>query len=117
MAYDLEERTYLFARSVRDFVKRVKKTISNKEDIKQVARSSGSIAANYIEVNDCLGPKDQLMKLRICKKEAKESILWLRLMDVSAEQENEREKLVLEATELKKIIASIYHKLLTKSNG
>ena len=79
--YDLEERTFVFAKNVRLFVKKLETNIWNKEDIKQVVRSSGSVAANYIEANEKLGEKDLIMKLRICKKEAKETILWLRLID------------------------------------
>jgi four helix bundle protein len=73
--YDLEERTFLFAQAVKNFIKQLELSIWNREYIKQVARSSGSVAANYIEVNENLGTKDKLMKVRICKKEAKESIL------------------------------------------
>ncbi len=80
--YDLEERTFEFARDIRLFVRKLEVNTWNKEDIKQVVRSSGSVAANYIEANEKLGEKDLLMKLRNCKKEAKESILWLRLVDV-----------------------------------
>jgi four helix bundle protein len=112
--YDLEERTFLFAKAVRKFVKKIEKNIWNKEFIRQVVRSSGSVAANYIEVNDSLGDKDKLMKVRICKKEAKESILWLRLLDVTPEQESERNGLIQETTELKNILGSIYKNLSRK---
>jgi four helix bundle protein len=47
--YDLDERTFLFARNVRDFVKTLPRTVTNIEYVKQIIRSSGSIAANYIE--------------------------------------------------------------------
>lgn len=56
--YDLEERTFQFAKEVRLFVKTLEKTIYNIEDIKQVVRSSGSIGANYIEANESLSKKD-----------------------------------------------------------
>jgi four helix bundle protein len=69
--YDLEERTFEFARDTRLFVKKLETNIWNKEDIKQVVRSSGSVASNYIEAIEKLGDKDFLMKLRISKKEAK----------------------------------------------
>jgi four helix bundle protein len=72
--YDLEERTYEFAKSIRCFVRKLEINIWNKEDIKQVVCSSGSVAANYIEADEKLGDKDFLMKLRICKKEIKETI-------------------------------------------
>ncbi len=107
--YDLEERTYLFAKRTRSFVKKVEKNIWNKEGIKQVVRASGSVAANYIEANEKLGDKDFLIKIRISKKECKESILWLRLLDVEeAHSDKERTELITEATELKNILGAIY---------
>ena len=72
--YDLEERTYLFARDCRIFVRSLKFTISNNEDGKQLVRSSGSVGANYIEANEKLGDKDFLFRLKISRKEAKESL-------------------------------------------
>jgi len=44
--YDLEERTAVFAEQVRAFIRRLPRTISNFEDVKQLVRSSGSIGAN-----------------------------------------------------------------------
>jgi len=115
--YDLEERTFVFAKNVRLFVKKLEKNIWNKEDIKQVVRSSGSVAANYIEANEKIGEKDLLMKLRICKKEAKETILWLRLIDIHSEDlEIERTNLINEAIELKSIVGAIYKNNISKYN-
>ena len=110
--YDLEERTYQFAKRVRDFVKRLPKTISNGDDIKQVVRASGSVGANYIEANESLGKKDFLMRLKISRKESKESVYWLRLLDTGEDQtvDNERCQLIVEATELLKIFSSIIRK-------
>jgi four helix bundle protein len=71
--YDLEERTEKFSLRVRDFCMLVKKDVINLEYIKQVVRSAGSIGANYIEANDNLGDKDLKMRIRICRKESKES--------------------------------------------
>ncbi len=56
--YDLEERTYQFAKRVRASVKRLPRTICNIEDVKQVVRSSGSVGANDIEANESLSKKD-----------------------------------------------------------
>jgi four helix bundle protein len=78
--YDLEERTFAFASEVRDFVRKLPRTISLVEDVKQVIRSSGSVAANYIEANESLNKKDFVMRIKICRKEAKESRMWLRLI-------------------------------------
>lgn len=116
--YDLEERTFLFAKNVRVFVKELDKSIWNKEDIKQVTRSSGSVAANYIEANEKLGEKDFLMKIRICKKETKETILWLRLFDIEVEKlEQFRIRLIEEATELKNIFGAIYKNKIQNINS
>jgi four helix bundle protein len=72
--YDLEERTFRFASSVMLFIGKIPRTISNLEVGKQLARAGGSVGANYIEANESLGKKDFLMRIRICRKEAKESI-------------------------------------------
>lgn len=78
---DLAERTERFAHDVRRFVRSVPRSISNAEDVRQVVRSSGSIAANHIEADNALGDQDRLMRFRICRKEARETGLWLRLIN------------------------------------
>ena len=78
---DLEDRTFLFAESVRAFVKQLPRTLSNIEDVRQLVRASGSVAANWIEADEALSKKDFLMRAKICRKEAKESRLFLRLVD------------------------------------
>src|SRR5206468_8733628 len=77
--YDLEERTFQFAKVSRAFVKQLPRTVSNVEDAKQFIRAAGSIGANYIEANEAIGKKDFVMKIKICRREAKESRYWLRL--------------------------------------
>jgi len=110
--YDLEERTFVFARDVREFVKGLKPTIGNVEDSKQLVRASGSVGANYIEANEALSKKDFLMRARICKKESKESRYWLRLVDTCGDEKLEarRQELIQEATELMNIFGSIIRK-------
>ncbi|MBE0433815.1 four helix bundle protein [candidate division WOR-3 bacterium] len=110
--YDLEERTIEFAKNVRTFVKQVPATIANNEDTKQLVRSSGSVGANYIEANEALSKKDFVMRIKICRKEAKESQYWLQLVDIddSREQQKTRNDLVSEATELMNIFGAILQK-------
>ena len=110
--YDLEERTFEFARDVRLFIKSLPKTTANIEDSKQVIRSSGSVGANYIEANEKLSKKDFLFRMKISRKEAKESVYWLRLIDTTNELDNHKDlkELINEATELKKILSSIIEK-------
>ena len=110
--YDLEDRTLEFAKRVRKFVIGLKKTPANMEDSKQLIRSSGSIGANYIEANEALSKKDFLMRIKICRKEAKESRYWLKLLDTDCrnELEKQREALENEARELTHIFGSIVTK-------
>ena len=110
--YDLEERTLKFAKRVRAFVNQLKKTIANIEDGKQLVRASGSVGANYIEANEALSKKDFVMRIKICRKEAKESGYWLKLVDSESksELECERKELVQEATELTNIFGAILRK-------
>ena len=110
--YDLEERTYEFAKDVRAFVKKLPRTICNVEDAKQLVRSSGSIGANYIEANESLGKKDFRMRIKISRKEAKESRYWLRLLDIGNETEavTQRDRLIRESEELLRIFSAIINK-------
>src|SRR3990172_1156792 len=107
--YDLEERTYQFAKSVRLYVKKLPKTIANIEDGKQVIKASGSVGANYIEANEALSKKDFLMRMKISRKEAKESAYFSRLLYETNTLEYEKEGIGLrnEAIELKKIFSTI----------
>ncbi len=109
--FDLEDRTLAFAKRVRDFVKRLPNSLANIEDGKQVIRSSGSVGANYIEANESLSKKDFILRIKICRKEAKETGYWLKLLDIQNEQmEKERKDLVQESTELTKIFGAILQK-------
>jgi len=65
---DLEDRTFRFAESVRTFVKQLPRTVSNTEDVRQLVRASGSVAANWMEDDEALSRKDFLMRVRICRK-------------------------------------------------
>lgn len=81
------------------------------EDGKQLIRSSGSIAANYIEANEKLGDKDFKFRLKIARKEAKETLLWLKLLkDLNHNFDNDLETLLNEADELRKILSAIINK-------
>jgi len=86
--------------------------MANVEDSKQLIRSSGSIGANYREANEALSKKDFLMRMKISRKEAKESIYWLRLINDSNDLDNSEKAMSLlqEATELKKILSAILEK-------
>ncbi len=99
---------------VKEFLKKIDKSIHNVEYYKQLIRSSGSVAANFIEANESFSRNDFSHRVKICRKEAKESRLWLRLIDVNEQTEAQRTLLLQEATELMKIFGAILEKI--KSN-
>jgi four helix bundle protein len=107
---DLEERTFLFAQEVRRFVKSLPRTVGNAEDVRQLVRASGSVAANWIESNEALSKKDFLVRANICRKESKESRLFLRLIETTDSAATKREELSREARELTLIFSSIISK-------
>jgi len=85
------------------FVGLLPKNTATIEISKTLMRSSGSIGANYIEANESLSKKDFLMRIKICRKEAKETVYWLRILE-------ENGKLTQEAGELTKIFGAILEK-------
>jgi four helix bundle protein len=104
--FDLEDRTFAFAKSLREFVKTLAKTSANFEDTRQLIRASGSV-----EANEALSKKDFILRVKICRKEAKESRYWLRLVETNTEQtDNQRTELVQEAQELMNIFGAIVRK-------
>ena len=109
--YDLEERTEEFAKTVIGICKKLPKTTVNIELVSQVVRSVGSVGANYIEANESLSKNDFANRIKICRKEAKESRYWLRLI-ISANSEFEKEinEPMQESTELMNIFGAILKK-------
>ena len=112
--YDLEERTFQFAKNVRLFLRKIKKTPYNQDDHIQLQKASGSVGANYIEANESLGKKDFAMRIKISRKESKESAYWLRLIletgNLDIDLCNEGKMLFDEAIQLKKIFSAILNK-------
>jgi four helix bundle protein len=95
-----------------NFCKKLPKSAIQGEIVKQLVRAASSTGANYIEANEALGKKDFLMRIKICRKEARESGYWLKLIEPSnPDLKKEQEMLLKESMELTKIFSSI----LTKS--
>ncbi len=107
--YDLEERTFQFAKDIGIYTKQLPKNTPNLEYGKQVVGASGSVGANYIEANESLSKKDFVMRIKICRKESKEPAYWLRLIVETNDEKykNKGDELLNEALELKKIFSSI----------
>ncbi|MDD5703955.1 MAG: four helix bundle protein [Dehalococcoidales bacterium] len=112
--YDLEDRTLKYARDAISLINGTPDTLANSEIIKQLVRSSSSVGANYIEANGALGKKDFAMRIRICRKEAKESKFWLNLITLdNQDMENQRQSMIKEAEELMRIFNAILEKTQT----
>ncbi len=99
-------------KKIRLFIKKLPKTLAHTEDGKQVIRSSGSVGANYIEANESLSKKDFIMRIKICRKEAKETEYWLILLDIAnnPELESDKNQLIQESIELRRIFGAILEK-------
>jgi four helix bundle protein len=108
--YDLEERTLKFAKRICAYGNKLPRTVSNVENGKQLVRAGGSVGANYIEANECLSKKDFMMRIKISRKEAKESRFFLELTEPLSLESKEKSDLIQEATELTKIFGSILEK-------
>ncbi len=113
--FDLESRTTQFARSVIRLCKTLPLSPINTRLIGQIVGSAGSLGANYREANDSLGKKDFLNRIRISRRETKETLHWLELLlEANETRQAEIAPLHNEADELKKIFSSIIIKVEMK---
>ncbi|MDO8443192.1 MAG: four helix bundle protein [bacterium] len=110
--YDLEERTAIFGEEIIKFVKSLPDIPINRPLINQIIRSGTSIGANYMEANGAESKKDFQHKIGICKKEAKETMHWLRMIATANTDKAEKcRKLWKEVHELVLIFSSIVKKM------
>ena len=108
--YDPGERTLKFALNVRSYVEGLPQNMTNLEYGEQLIRASGSSGANYIEEEEALSRKDFVVRIKISRKESKESRYWLELTEPEEEQMIKKQKLSREVMELTKIFGSIIEK-------
>ena len=107
-SFDLEIRTTNMAKRIIRLCQNLPKTTINNQLIKQIIRSAGSVGANYREANDSLGRKDFLMRMKISRKESKETLHWLELIsEANPEFKNRMTNLFLECNEIRNILSSI----------
>ena len=112
--YDLEERTLRFLKNTITFIRKNPKDFVNVELGRQLVRSVGSVGANYREANDAISKKDFLFRIKICRKEAKESQFWLLAFECEKKLEDERKLLLQEASELSRIYGSMVRNVESK---
>lgn len=115
--FNLEDRTLIFAKDIIRLCHKLPNNIVNSKLVDQIIRSSGSIGANYREANDSLGKKDFLLRLRISKKETKETNFWLELLKESNSNfSQEIDKLINECSQIRNIFSAIINKIIIKNN-
>ena len=113
--YDLEDRTTEFAKRIIRMCKVLPKNAINDRLIRQIIGSSGSVGANYREANDALGKKDFICRLKISRKEAKETVFWLDLIEEANLYFKEKMKdIKQEALEIRNILSAIIKKVESK---
>jgi len=109
--YDLEERTAKFGEDIIEFSTKILKNVITIPLISQLIRAGTSVGSNYCEADCAESRKDFEHKLGICKKEAKESKHWLRMIAKAVpELKDEAKKLWRESNELQLIFISIVKK-------
>jgi four helix bundle protein len=109
--FNLQERTAVFGENAIDFIKTLKENNLNRPIINQFIRSATSIGANYMEADAGESKRDFTHKIGICKKEAKETLHWLRMLARTETQNQETcRKLWQECHELVLIFSAINKK-------
>lgn len=109
-------RTATFAGNVRSLIKKIPWNSKYSDDLDQVLRASGSVAANYIEAQEALSTNDFLYRIRVCRKEARECTLWLALLKktVSENYHQELDTLLKEVNEFVRMFTAIAKKIENK---
>ena len=106
--FDLLERSQEFSISIVRFLKPLRETTVSRPLISQLIRSATSIGANYMEADVAESKRDFYHKISICRKEAKETLHWLILLQEYYPQlKDEIRKLYKEAHEFVLIFGSI----------
>lgn len=114
--YDLEERTAKFGENIVDFARKIPQDIVTRPLVNQIVRSGTSVGANYCEADCAESRKDFEHKLSICKKEAKETKYWLRMIARAVPTVKAEAKILWkESNELQRICITIIQK--SKANG
>jgi four helix bundle protein len=114
--FDLEARTLHFSIAVIQLCKQLPQETINYKLVDQLVRSATSIGANYREANDALSKKDFIHRLRITRKEAKETLYWLKLIwEANPKQQKNISPLLDEADELRNILSAIINKVIQQN--
>jgi len=115
--YDLEERTAVLGEEIIKFAKKIPKNEITRPLITQLIKSGTSIGANYCEADDAESGRDFKHKIGICKKEARETKYWLRMIAITIPELTKQARILWkEAKELNLIFNAIVNKLKKKND-
>jgi len=110
--YDLEERTAKYGESVIHFCNQLQRTAITTPLITQLVKAATSVGANYCEADDAESKLDFKHKIGICKKEARETKHFLRMIaSALPDMKTNLRPLWQEAKELHLILNAIYRKI------
>jgi four helix bundle protein len=108
---NLEERTLDFSKRIIRMCKSLRHNTVNRKLVDQCLRSGASVGANYREANEALGKKDFLYRIRVSRKEAKETSYWLELIiEANQDMDDRIQPLLQESIEIRNILSSILDK-------
>lgn len=107
--YDIHERIFNFIVDVIKFLNKLPKTASNLIFINQITRSVTSMGANDQEADGASSKKDFLHCYTVVRKEGKETVFWLRIIERtnSPSLAGEAQRLIKEGNEIVAIVSTI----------
>jgi four helix bundle protein len=109
VVYDLEERTARFGEAVLDFVKTIPQEAVTNRIISQLVGAATSVGANYVEADDAVSKKEFLKSIGTCRKEARETKHFLRMIVRAMPQLKPQARILwTEAKELHLIFSKIW---------
>ena len=105
----LEDRTFIFARRVREFAKGLPGEVAPAELVKKLLRSSGAVDSSCVEANEALCKEDYFMRLKLARNETNKTESCLKGLDLSncKKLDKWRRPFLTEAEELSRIFTSV----------
>ncbi len=114
--YDLAERTARFGEAIVRFARSIGLDAVTSSLLRQLVDAATSVGANYCEASEAGSPKEFRYRISICKREARETKYWLRMLAAAVPpRRDDARNLWKEAHELNLIFASIFRKTQPKS--
>ena len=107
--YELQKRVMTFAISARTFVEKLPKNLALTEDARGLVRASGNLGMHCIDADEAPSKKAFTTSMRLARKDIKEILYWLALLDrgLAGYAERRRTELMKDAHDLRRIFSAI----------